>query len=209
MKGKYQYNLLNRHSNALTIDTRKKLKKEMKTAKEAFRLIDSLWSPINDLPRGHLRNVKLALVARFTNHIFAQTILTERGLILDALNCARSATETTAFYWLVCVAPETAQQYDASESPRPVEIRKGLERRGIDISELRDRYQHESTAAHVGNPTDNWQIDWQNDKDGLLMVGGGPNLALQSILLEQVFFSAVTFFKHDPLYEISEQAETD
>lgn len=209
MKGKYQYDLLHRHSNALAISTRQKLKKEMRTAKEGFRLIDSLWWPINDLPRGHLRNVRLALLTRFTNHLFAQTILTERGLILDAINSARSATETTAFYWLVCVAPENAPQYDAQESPRPVEIRKELERRGIDISELRDRYQQESTAAHVGNPTDKWQMEWQNDKDGLLMVGGGPNLQLQSILLEQVFFSALTYFKHDPLYDVPEQTKPD
>lgn len=181
----------------------------MKTAKEAFRLIDSLWWPINDQPRGHIRNVKLALLTRFTNHLYAQTILTERGLVLDAINCARSATETTAFYWLVCVSPESAQHYDANESPRPIEIRKELEKRGVDISELRDRYRDESTAAHVGNPTDNWQIDWQNEKDGMLMVGGGPNPKLQSILLEQVFFSALTFFKHDPLYEIREKPSVE
>lgn len=202
MKGKYDFDLLNRHSNSLALESRRTFKREVIHVKEAFRLIDRLWAPINELPKGHLRNVKLALLARFTNHLFSQTILTERGLILDAINCARSVTETTAFYWLVCVAPEFATKYDAEKSPRPVEIRKELENLGIDIEELKDRYGSESTASHVGNPTDSWQIDWRNEKDGLLMVGGGRSPELQRILLSQVFFSALQFFKHDPLFEI-------
>ncbi len=205
MKGKYGFDLLNRHSNHLMQESRRNYKKEMKTVKEAFRRLDSLRVTIDDLPKGHLRNVKLALLTRFTNHLFATTFLAERGLILDAINSVRSATETTAFYWLVCVAPENAKKYDEPESPRPVEIRKKLEELGVCVEELRDRYKYESIASHVGNPTDNWQIDWQNDKDGLLLVGGGSSPHLQSILLKQVFFSALLFFKHDPLFEIVEQ----
>ncbi len=207
MKGKYGFDLLNRHSNSLMVETRKQFKEEVKMVKEAFRLLDSLREPINDLPKGHLRNVKLSLLTRFTNHLFAQTIMAERGLILDAINCARSATETTAFYWLVCVAPENAEKYDATHSPRPVEIRKELERLGVNVDDLRDQYQQESTASHVGNPTDNWQIDWLNDKDGLLMVGGGSSPELQSILLKQVLISAMRFFMHDPLFEIVESSD--
>jgi hypothetical protein len=202
MKGKYLYELLVRHSNVVSLDSRKNFKNEIRTVKEAFRLLDSLRVSLDDLPKGHNRNVRLALLTRFTNHLFSQVILTERGLILDAINCARSATETTAFYWLVCLAPDKASEYDQDKSPRPVEVRKELEKLGVDVEDLKQRYQSESTAAHVGNPTDNWQINWLNDKDGLLLVGGGSNPKMQQLLLERVFFSALTFFKYDPLFDI-------
>ena len=35
-------------------------------------------------PKGHVRNVKMALTAQFTNHLFAHVLLAERGLLLDA-----------------------------------------------------------------------------------------------------------------------------
>ncbi|MEQ8710157.1 MAG: hypothetical protein RIC36_14285 [Rhodospirillales bacterium] len=205
MKGKFAFDLLDRHSNSLRNETRKSFRKEMRTVKEGFRLIDSLWWELDRLPKSHIRNVKLALLCRFTNHLFSQTALAERGLILDAINCARSATETTAFYWLVCISPESASKYDSEKSPRPVEIRRELERLGVDILELRDRYDQESTVSHVGNRTDNWQIDWNTSPDGLLMIGGGSSPQLQSIILSQVFHSAWRFFLHDPLFEIVEK----
>ena len=123
-------------------------------------------------------------------------------MILDAINSARSATETTAFYWLVCVDSENAKKYDAQSSPRPVEIRKTLEALGIDVSDLRGEYQAQSTASHVGNPTDNWQIDWKNEKDGLLMIGGGKSLDLQRMLLHDAWKSVLQFVKHDPSFDI-------
>lgn len=205
MKGKFAFELLERHSNLLRNEARKSFRAEIRTVKEGFRLIDILWWELDKLPKSHIRNVKLALLCRFANHLLSQTFLAERGLILDSINCARSATETTAFYWLVCISPESASKYDAETSPRPVEIRRELERLGVDVLELRDRYSQESTVSHVGNRTDNWQIDWNSNPDGLLMIGGGSSSQLQSIILNQVFHSVMRFILHDPLFEVTEE----
>jgi antitoxin component HigA of HigAB toxin-antitoxin module len=187
MKGKYNFDLLVRHSNSLSLESRRIFKNEMKMVREGFRLLDSLWAGIHETQKGHYRNVRLALLARFTNHLLSQTTLAERGLLLDAINAARSATETTAFYWLICVSPDDAAKYDAEISPRPVEVRRDLEKRGVDVSDLREKYGLESTASHVGNRTDNWQINWISENNGLLMIGGGMVPDLQRILLKQVF----------------------
>jgi len=145
----------------------------------------------------------MALTARFINHLFSYVQLIERGLYLDAANCARSATETTAFYWLVCCDPAASKLYDETDSPRPVEIRKRLEDLGIDVSELKDVYGVQSSVSHVGNKYDNIQIHWKDiGKDGRFFIGGGQNAQLQKDMLQLVSAYIVSFIKQDESYEV-------
>ena len=158
MTGRYNFDLLLKHSNETALQTRRSMKPEMASVRESFAFLAKHFDRIERQPKSHIRNVKMALTGRFTNHLFSHFLLCERGVILDSINCVRSATEVTAFYWLVCRDPSSAGLYDAETSPRPVEIRKRLEKLGIDVDELREQYGFESLVSHVGNKYDNLQI---------------------------------------------------
>lgn len=204
---KYGYDLLLRHSNDLALHSRRNFKKEMTKVREVFLALSRHFAMLLEKPKSHSNNVKLALTTRFANHLFSAVQLIERGLLLDAATCLRSATETTAFYWLVDSDPASASLYDAEKSPRPVEIRKKLEALGIDISDLRERYGIESGVGHVGNRSDNLQIAWESNRDGVLLYGGGAQPGSQKLMLEDVQMYLVNFFRADSTYEVK-QSET-
>lgn len=203
-KGRYNFDLIMRHSHTLAINSRKNNKERHASARKTLSFLGQIVDEIGAELKSHQRNVRMALATRFFNHLLSQMILTERGLFLDASNASRSATETAAFYWLVCLDPDAASLYDASSSPRPVEIRKQLEKLNIDVSELRDIYSHQSEVAHVGNPYDNMQIRWNKNNNGELSVGGGSNNDLEKISFEAITGSVLLFLKYDPTYEVSE-----
>ena len=201
--GRYHFDLLYRHSNELALSTRRTFKKEVATVKASFGFLAQRFDRLEREPKGHVRNVKMALTARFTNHLFAHVLLAERGLLLDAANCARSATETTAFYWLVCKDAAAAGLYDAEESPRPVEIRKRLEAVGINVGELREHYGFESAVSHVGNKYDNLQITWERERTGKLHVGGGGDANVPRAMLNELPRYIAMFAMHDPNYVVT------
>ncbi|MFT6557074.1 MAG: hypothetical protein ACJAYR_000925 [Sneathiella sp.] len=205
-KGRYHFDLLYRHSNELSLETRRTFKNEVKSIKEAFGFLDQHLAELEKSPKNHHRNVKMALTARFLNHLFSYVILTERGLILDASNCGRSATETTAFYWLVCKDPSSSSLYDKEQSPRPIDVRKKLEAIGVDVSELRDKYGFESNIAHVGNKYDNLQISWEKQKSGSLHIGGGGDVNTRREYLQAVSHYIYMFVLHDPNYVVTNDA---
>lgn len=201
--GRYNYDLLYRHSNELALSTRRAFKKEAVTVKVSFGFLAQHFERLERQPKSHARNVRMALTARFTNHLFAHVLLAERALLLDAVNCARSATETTAFYWLVCKDPSAAGLYDAPESPRPVEIRKRLEALGVDVRDLRDQYGFESAVTHVGNRYDNLQISWEQERTGKLLIGGGGDASVRRAMLNELPRYIALFAMHDPDYIVT------
>ena len=203
IRGRYQYDLLNRHSNELALETRRSFKKEVTVVKKSFGFLAQHIDRLEHEPKSHVRNVKMALTARFINHLFSHVLLAERGLLLDAANCARSATETLAFYWLVCKEPSSAGLYDAEESPRPVDIRKRLEGLGIDVSDLRKQYGYESAVSHVGNKYDNLQITWEKERTGMLHIGGGGDANVRRSMLNELPKYIALFAMHDPNYIVT------
>lgn len=199
---RYNYEMLFRHSGELALETRKVGKEELAQVRSAFAFLSRHFHNLEGKPTSHSRNVRMALSARFTNHLFSYVMLCERGLILDASNCSRSALETIAFYWLVCADPDSASLYDADESPRPVEIRKRLEALDIEVDELRSHYGFGSTVSHVGNKYDNLQIVWQREQEGKLQIGGGGSTELRLALLAEVPAYILLFARHDRDYII-------
>lgn len=197
---RYSYDLLLRHSNDVAINTRRALKQPVKEARKLFSFLGTHFHTIEQEPAGLPRNVRLALTARFINHQFSELMLIERGLLLDAFNCARSALEATAFYWLVTTDPTTATLCDSPRSPRPIEIRKRLEDLGIDIAPLRELYTLQSEVAHVGNATDHLQIQWEDKDNGHLLVGGGGDKNVQQALLIGMVKAVFRYVKHDTAY---------
>ena len=182
-RGKYGFQMIFRHSNALAIESRRLFKVENHTIERAFVVLDALFDYLQKQPKTLARNVKLVLLTRFINHIFSAHLLVERGLLLDAHNPLRSALESVAFYWLVCFDPASAEQFEGRNSPRPVEIRRRLEELGADVSGLRDEYSFLSEVSHVGNPTEHIQLDWKTKNDATLLVGGARNISIQRHLL--------------------------
>ncbi|MEK7245433.1 MAG: hypothetical protein AAB223_05385 [Pseudomonadota bacterium] len=209
MNKSYRFELLFKHSNETALNMRRTLKREMMEARKVFSFLDYHFQTLEKKPKSHLRNVKMALTARFINHLFAALLLIDRGLILDAFNCLRSALETTAFYWLVCRDEHAAPLYDAEKSLAPVEVRKRLEALGVDVRAIRDLYQLESTIAHVGNPYDQLQIRWEQGANGKLLIGGGPNSELQKPMLEEIIRTVFRFVKFEKDYIIPDLDNPD
>lgn len=200
MRNRYNFELLNKHSNETTNTTRKTLNGPIAQVRKSFSFLDYHFHFLEGTQKSLLRNVKLALTARFTNHLFAALLLIERGLTLDAFNCMRSAIETTAFYWLVCKDSAYATLYDREKSPPPVEIRRHLEGLGIDVTAIRELYNLQSMISHVGNRYDHLQIHWENSKSGKLLIGGRLNLELQKAMLEALIVAVFRFVKFEDNY---------
>ncbi len=200
MKNRYRFELLLNHSNETALSTRKSLKREISEARKMFKFLDHHFHSLEKKPIGLVRNVKLALTTRFINHLFSALLLVERGLILDAFNCTRSALETTAFYWLVCHDDSAATLYNDKKSPPPVEIRKRLEGLGVDVGPIRERYSLESEIVHVGNRYDHLQIHWETESKGKLLVGGASNPNVQKAMLGEIVEAVSRFLKFEQDY---------
>ena len=203
MSKNYRFELLLKHSNETALSTRQVLKREIMEARKVFAFLDQHFHTLVKEPNRLVRNVKMALTARFTDHLFAAVLLLERGLILDAFNCSRSALETTAFYWLVCNDESTAALYDAEKSLTPVEVRKRLESLNVDVQPIREHYALESAIAHVGNRYDHLQIKWEEGANGKLLIGGGAaDRDLQKAMLVGIIRSVFRFVKFEKAYVV-------
>jgi hypothetical protein len=203
MSKSYRLELLIRHSNETALAARRDFKTQMEAVRKSFAFLDYHFRTLESEPKSLFRNVKMVLTTRFTNHLFSTLLLCERGLILDAFNCSRSGIETTAFYWLVCLDPNSAVLYEQERSPPPVEVRKRLEALGVDVNEIRQLYSFESGIAHVGNKYDNLQIRWEEGANGKLMVGGGSNPPVQCSMLEAMPSAIARFIRHDEKYIVT------
>jgi len=204
---RYGLDALWRHSETTAHTTRRHLQKNAQgvtlSLRQAFDLLSRHFDSTQSEPKSHSRNVRLALTARFINHLHSFVMLAERGLLPDAVDCSRSATETMAFHWRVCRDPEAAGLYDAAISPRPGEVRRRLEELGIDVSELKSQYGRESSISHVGNPYDDLQIAWAAPDTGTILVGGGGDLDTRQAMVGAVIFDAARFLAHDARYVVS------
>ncbi len=209
MNKSYRYELLMRHSNETALNTRRELKHQVMEARKIFGFLDRHFRSLEQTPKGLVRNVKMALTARFTNHLFSALFLIERGLILDAFNFSRSALETTAFYWLVCHDQTAASLYEGEKSLPPVEIRRRLESLGVDVHKIRELYAFESTVAHVGNRYDSLQIQWEKGDQGKLLIGGGRNSNLQRAMLGGLGMAVARFMKFEKDYVVTGVDESE
>jgi hypothetical protein len=108
----------------LTVDSANAFDEAIRTFEEYVQTIEGEERTLN-------RNVRLLLATRFFNHVYSTLILSEAGLVADAVSCERSALEALAAFRLVSVAPEYAGAYDTDAFPRPVEVRKRLEELGF------------------------------------------------------------------------------
>ena len=122
-------------------------------------------------------NVRLLLATQFFNHAYSALLLSEAGLVVNALSCERSALETLAVFRLVSLAPEYAKTYDTDDFPRPVEVRKRLEELGLadEVRHIRELYSWISNVLHVSRSSERWNSKWLSKDQGILLFGGSSD----------------------------------
>lgn len=206
-QSRFQFSKIAKHSQGLVREAKEKCSERRRAATETISFIGFIFETVEQQPKSLFKNVRQMLIARFLNHLYSMFILVERGLFIDAYSCARSATETTAFYWAICVDHEFAENYDRSRSPQPVDVRKKLEAHGIDISEIKDVYRHQSEVVHVGNKSDQLQVRWDDPINGQISVGGGSDPELQRSAFNAIVAMMVIFLRYDPDFEPVEKPE--
>lgn len=138
----------------------------------AVRDFDTYFRAIDEAPDRLNANVRKLLSTKFFNHWYAALLLCEAGLMVDAILCERSAIETLAYHWLVCLNPEAAKDYQAGSLPRPVEVRRSLEAHGVDISHIRRTYATGSQIGHIGRESERFHLRWSTETSGDLLIGG-------------------------------------
>ena len=166
----------------------------------AFLEFNRHFSEIEDQPKSLEKNVKLLLASRFLNHVYATLLLVEAGLYSDALTCERSAIESLAAYRLICADPKMAEKYNTGNFPKPVEVRKQLEKLGYtkEVKNIQNLYSSASGITHISRENERLSVRWQN-QNGEMRVGGYFDINELNHMLE--FISALLFWFLTPLGE--------
>ena len=172
---KFSFAQLRRHTEYIRAETTATLRKNSSFIQEAFDTFDAYIKELEGQPATLERNVKLMLACKLLNHVYSALILTECGLIVDAILCGRNALEVVACHWLVCLDPDALTKYANNNIARPVEVRRRLEKLGADISQIRDIYSGDSKVAHVGRTSERFHSEWESQSEGVLRFGGALN----------------------------------
>ena len=196
--------LISKNSSELALETRRRFKSQTLRARDALSILSTNFIKVEAEPRSPLRNARLLLTSRHYNHLFAQQLLAERGLLVDAINASRAGVETITWYWLLCLEPGAAIDYfQESKRPAPVEIRKRLEILGADVNAIREDYSLKSDVAHVGGKSEGLVVQWGSDDSGNVHLGGTPNDTLQPLLIENLAVSVAQFLRYDSNWEVT------
>jgi len=204
---RYNFSGLQAHTKAIRLGAQRAIRKNRTVLNQAFSDFNEFIEGIERQPPSLCRNVKLELCCKVFNHVYSGLLLVEAGLVVDALICERSAWETTAFHWLVCIDPSAAADYERNEVPRPVEVRRALERYGVDVSPLREIYSRGCEMAHVGRQGERFDNHLQTALQGRLLFGGSGSPADQDHLLG--YLPKLLYLFQRPLFTSEQGPSTD
>ena len=180
---RYNFSGLQAHTNSIRLGAQRAIRKQRNDLNQAFSDFNKFLADLERLPPSLDRNVRLELSCKVFNHVYSGLILVESGLVVDAIICERSAWETIAFHWLVCTNPEAAADYERNDVPKPVEVRRKLEKLGVDVSVLRELYSWGCGMAHVGRQGERFDNHLQTSMKGSLLFGGAGSQQDQDYLL--------------------------
>lgn len=170
---RYSFTKLMEHTNQIKKETYKIKQEHFPDIEKAFMNFSVFFDVLEKKSQSLEKSVKMILACEFINHVYSALILTENGLILDAIVCGRSALEVLAFHWLVCLDPENAaSEYNQNQLSRPVEIRKRLENLGADITHIKDIYSSDSKFTHLSRESERFHFRMESNSKGLLYIGG-------------------------------------
>jgi hypothetical protein len=196
---RYSFENLRKHTSAIRAQTASTLREHQSSIDRAFANFSKFINELEQQPISLERNVKMMLACKLLNHVYSALILAEYGLIVDALLCERNALETVAFHWLICLDPVSASEYQENDIPRPVEVRRRLEKLGADISSLRDLYSSVSEITHVGRRSERFHSTWKNTSSGELRIGGHISPKDQAEMFQ--FLPALFDLFYEPLVQ--------
>jgi hypothetical protein len=168
----YSLENLRVHTQKVRLESSRLLSKHGQELGEAFHKFSERFSQLESEPKSVTRNVRMLLACKFLNHIYAALLLSESGMIVDSILCERNALETLAFHWLVCLDPLEAEIYNQSSRIQPVDVRRKLEKLGVEVSSLRDLYASASEVSHVGRASERFQSQLESPNSWQLMIGG-------------------------------------
>ncbi len=169
---KYTFDGLQKHTYSIRLGARRAVRKNRALLNQAFSDFSKFLAQITSQPLSIQRNVKIMLACKLFNHVYSSILLVESGLTVDAIICERSALETIAFHWLVCVDSKAAIEYEADKVPPPVKVRLRLESFGVDVSPLKEIYASDSAFTHVGRKSERFDNKLESEIKGYLLFGG-------------------------------------
>ncbi len=194
---KYSFDNLRKHTESIRVQTSGTLQEMHLSIDQAFADFDTYLAEVERQPPSLERNIRMILACKLLNHMYSAFILAESGLIVDALLCERNALETIAFHWLICLDPASSQEYESNQIPRPVEVRRRLEKLGADITHLRDIYAAGSETSHVGRKSERFHSKWESPSKGELLFGGTFSPEDQAEMFQ--FLLALLYLFRQPL----------
>jgi len=180
---RYNFSGLQAHTKSIRLGAQRAIRKHRDGLNQAFSDFNKFIADLECRPPSLDRNVRLELSCKVFNHVYSGLILAEAGMTVDAIICERSAWEAIAFHWLVCTKPEAATDYERNDVPKPVEVRRKLEKLGVDVSALREIYSWGCGMAHVGRQGERFDNHLQTSLKGSLLFGGAGSQQDQDYLL--------------------------
>ncbi len=171
---RYSFEKLLKHTEVIRADSKALILKNKKAWDEAVGSFSDYFQSLEDSPKSIDRNVKIVLATRFMNHLYSSFILSERGMISDAVTCERSAIEVLSAYKLLCVKPELAEKYNKGKFLKPYEVRDMLEKLGYpeENEKIKGIYSSASGIVHVNRDHERFSMEWEKESSGVLFVGG-------------------------------------
>jgi hypothetical protein len=169
---KYAFENIRKHSKIISVDISKVLRENTGFIVKAFDDFDEYLMDLEKQSVSPARNVTMMLACKLFNHVYSAIVLAEYGLIVDSILCGRNALETVAFHWLMQIDENAVNEYLNNEIPRPVDVRKRLEKKGVDINQIRKLYASDSQVTHVGRDGERFHANWFDASRGDLLFGG-------------------------------------
>ncbi len=173
-KKRYTLEKLREHTESIRNATRPLISDSSNDLDNAIRAFEVGFCELEGEASSLSRSVRLLLATRFFNHVYSTLLLSEAGLVADAVGCERAALETLAAFRLVSVAAEYATTYETEDFPRPVEVRKCLEELGLtaEARQIRELYASACGVLHVSRASEQWNTRWASEGSGALLLGG-------------------------------------
>ncbi|MBW4693347.1 MAG: hypothetical protein KME27_16470 [Lyngbya sp. HA4199-MV5] len=195
-ESRYSLEKLRKHSESVRLKSLSLQKEQQDFIEKAFADFSENLAEIEQQPPTLERNVKLILACKLFNHVYSGFILAERGLIVNAVLCERNALETIAFHWLVSLDGNALHEYEQGNVPRPVEVRRRLEKLGVDVENIRSIYASGSEISHVGRESERFHSRWESSFEGRLLFGGDFAPDDQAEMFR--FLPALLYLFHQP-----------
>jgi len=183
---RYTFEKLLKHTDVIRSDSKLLMLKTKEAWGEAVELFSKFFQDLENSPKSTARNVKMLLSTRFINHLYSSFLLSESGLISDAITCERSAIEVLAAYKLLCAKPDLAEKYNNGKFLKPYEVRDTLEKLGYpeEKEKIKGIYSSASGITHVNRDHERFSMEWGEMNSGLLHIGGRFNESDVSHMLE-------------------------